>query len=59
MDAVKKLASDVGIPADLKEIAKKEDVRFLSENALGDAWTPGNPKSVTLEDIERLYMSLL
>lgn len=59
VDAVKKLASDVGIPADLKEIAKKEDVRFLSENALVDACTPGNPKSVTLEDIERLYMSLL
>ena len=59
VDAVKKLASDVGIPADLKEIAKKEDVRFLSENALVDACTPGNPKSVTLEDIEGLYMSLL
>ena len=59
VDAVKKLAADVGIPADLKEIAKLEDVRFLSESAIKDACTPGNPKDVTLEEIEALYRSLL
>ena len=59
VDAVKKLAADVGIPADLKEIAKPEDVRFLSESAIKDACTPGNPKDVTLEEIEALYRSLL
>ena len=59
VDAVKKLAADVGIPADLKEIAKPEDVRFLSESAIRDACTPGNPKDVTLEEIEALYRSLL
>lgn len=59
VDAVRKLASDVSIPKDLKEIAKEEDVRFLSESAVADACAPGNPKEATLEDIEMLYRKLL
>lgn len=59
IDAVRKLASDVGIPKDLKGIAKEEDVRFLSESAVADACAPGNPKEATLEDIEMLYRKLL
>jgi len=59
VDAVKKLASDVGIPADLKGIAKESDLQFLAESALNDACTPGNPKDVTLEQIISLYKSLL
>ena len=59
VDAVRKLASDVGIPKDLKGIAKEEDVRFLSESAVADACAPGNPKEATLEDIEMLYRKLL
>ena len=59
VDAVCKLASDVGIPKDLKGIAKEEDVRFLSESAVADACAPGNPKEATLEDIEMLYRKLL
>ena len=59
VDAVLKLASDVGIPKDLKGIAKEEDVRFLSESAVADACAPGNPKEATLEDIEMLYRKLL
>ena len=34
VDAVKKLSADVGIPADLKEILKPEDVDFLSQSAM-------------------------
>ena len=59
VDAVRKLASDGGIPKDLKGIAKEEDVRFLSESAVADACAPGNPKKATLEDIEMLYRKLL
>ena len=59
VDAVRKLASDVGIPKDLKGISKDEDVRFLSESAVADACAPGNPKEATLEDIEMLYRKLL
>ena len=59
IDAVRKLSADVGIPADLKEIVKPEEVRALAESALADACTPGNPKDPTVEDIEQLYLSLL
>ena len=43
IDAVRKLGEDVGIPADLKEIVKEEDVQFLSESAYANACRPGNP----------------
>ncbi|MBQ9956682.1 MAG: lactaldehyde reductase [Ruminococcus sp.] len=59
VDAVKKLSEDVGIPADLKEIVKAEDVKFLAESAYADACRPGNPKDTSVEDIEKLYNSLL
>jgi len=59
VDAVRKLASDVGIPKDLKEIVKEEDIRFLSESAAADACAPGNPKEATVDDIEKLYRRLL
>ena len=59
VDAVKKLSADVGIPADLKAIAKDEDVQFLSESAFADACRPGNPKDTCVEDIKALYRSLM
>lgn len=59
VDAVRKLATDVGIPKDLKAIVKEEDIRFLSESAAADACAPGNPKEATVDDIEKLYRSLL
>lgn len=58
-DAVRQLSKDVGIPQDLKNIVKKEDVLFLAESAMADACRPGNPKDPTLEDIVSLYNSLL
>ena len=58
-DAVKKLASDVGIPKDLKEIVREEDLDFLSESALADACCPGNPRETSVEEIKALYKSLL
>ena len=59
VDAVKKLSADVGIPADLKEIVKEEDIQFLAESAYADACAPGNPKDASVEDIIGLYKSLL
>ena len=59
INAVKKLSQDVGIPENLKAIVKKEDVKFLAESAMADACRPGNPKDPTLEDIIKLYESLL
>ena len=59
VDAVKKLSQDVGIPADLKDIVKKEDIPFLAQSAYDDACRPGNPKETSVEDIIKLYESLI
>ncbi len=57
--AVQQLATDVGIPSNLKEIVKEEDIQFLSESALADACCPGNPRDTTVEEIAELYRKLL
>ncbi|MGN0173363.1 MAG: lactaldehyde reductase [Acutalibacteraceae bacterium] len=59
IDAVKKLSADVGIPADLKEIVKPEDVDFLSQSAFDDACRPGNPRETSVAEIKELYLSLM
>ena len=59
IDAVEKLAEDVGIPKDLKNIVKPEDVDFLSQSAMDDACRPGNPRDPKLEDIQELFKRLL
>ncbi len=59
IDAVKQLSADVGIPADLKEIVKVEDIDFLSQSAFDDACRPGNPRETSKEEIAELYKSLL
>ncbi len=59
VDAVKKLSADVGIPADLKEIVKEEDLDFLAESAYADACRPGNPRDTSVEEIKELYKSLM
>ena len=59
INAVKQLSLDVGIPADLKEIVKVEDVPFLAQSAYDDACRPGTPRETSVEDITALYMSLL
>ena len=59
IDAVKKLSQDIGIPATLRDIVKKEDIAFLAQSAFDDACRPGNPKDTSVEDITKLYESLL
>ena len=59
IDAVKKLSQDVGIPADLKDIVKKEDISFLAQSAYDDACRPGNPRETSVEENTKLYESLL
>ena len=59
VDAVKKLSADVGIPADLKDIVKAEDVDFLAQSAYDDACRPGNPRETSVEEIKALYLSLM
>lgn len=59
VDAVKQLAKDVGIPDNLRDIVKPEDVQFLSESAYADACRPGNPRETSVEEIAELYRKLL
>ena len=59
VDAVRKLSADVGIPADLKEIVKPEDVDFLAQSAFDDACRPGNPRETSVAEIAELYRSLM
>ena len=59
IDAVKKLAEDVGIPKDLKNIVKLEDVDFLSQSAMDDACRPGNPRDPKFEEIKELFLQLM
>ena len=59
VDAVRKLAEDVGIPTTLKGIVKEEDLDALSESAYADACRPGNPRETSVEEIKELYKSLM
>ncbi|AZR74155.1 L-threonine dehydrogenase [Anoxybacter fermentans] len=56
IEAIVKLASDIGIPSGLKELGvKEEDIKTLSENALKDACGLTNPKQASLEEIMEIY----
>ncbi len=59
IDAVKQLSADVGIPADLKDIVKPEDIPFLAQSAFDDACRPGNPRDTSVEEITELYNALM
>lgn len=59
VDAVRQLSIDVGIPTDLDDIVKAEDLDFLAESAYEDACRPGNPKDTSPSDIKQLFESLL
>lgn len=59
VNAVRKLSQDVGIPADLSEIVKREDLDFLAQSAYDDACRPGNPRDTSVAEIKALYESLL
>lgn len=59
VDAVKQLSKDVGIPENLKDIVKPEDIPFLAQSAFADACRPGNPRDTSVEEITELYKKLL
>ncbi len=60
VNAVRDLAIKVGIPQHLSELGICEsDIPKLADQALADVCTPGNPRDVTLSDIQTLYRKLL
>ncbi|MDR2378629.1 MAG: lactaldehyde reductase [Bifidobacteriaceae bacterium] len=59
VEAVAKLTRDLGNPTRLRQIgAKREDLPALAQAAFADVCTPGNPRPVTVEDLEELYRSV-
>jgi len=59
-DAVRQLGIEVGIPQTLTEIGiKEENIEALSQQAITDVCTPGNPREVTIDDIRALYKKVL
>ena len=60
VDAVKALSIRVGIPQTLTELGiKEQDIEALSQQAIADVCTPGNPRDVTIDDIRALYKKVL
>ncbi|MFC0275666.1 lactaldehyde reductase [Enterococcus devriesei] len=60
VQAVKQLGIDVGIPQSLKELGVKEaDIPKIAEDAYRDVCTPGNPRDASLEEIIKLYRSMM
>lgn len=58
VNAVKDLSKKLNIPQTLKEIdIPKEMIPTLAKQAVNDVCTPGNPRSVTVEDIISIYES--
>lgn len=56
VEAVKDLSIKLGIPQTLREIGVPEEmIPTLAKQAINDACTPGNPRSVTVEDIIDIY----
>ena len=56
---MRQLSKDVGIPENLKDIVKEEDIPFLAESAYADACRPGNPRDTSVEEIAQLYRKLI
>ena len=60
IDAIKKLASDIGIPSGLKELgAKEEDLELLAEYAMQDVCRLTNPRTLSKEEIIEIYRKAL
>ncbi|MTJ82929.1 MAG: L-threonine dehydrogenase [Telmatospirillum sp.] len=60
IQAIRRLSSDVGIPAGLSELGvKAADIPLLAANALKDACGLTNPRSAIQEDIEQIFHAAL
>ena len=56
IDAVKQLSLDVKIPQSLAEIGvKEEDLEALTDAAMADVCTGGNPRPCTREEVLEVY----
>ncbi|MGL4801825.1 MAG: iron-containing alcohol dehydrogenase [Cetobacterium sp.] len=56
VEAIRKLSNKIDIPKLKDTKFNLEDIQKLSNQAFNDICTGGNPKEVTIEDIERIYL---
>ena len=60
VEAVRALSKEVGIPVKLSEVGvREEDLEKLANDAFNDVCTGGNPRKTSVEDILKLYRSLM
>jgi alcohol dehydrogenase len=60
IDAIKKLAADIGIPSGLKDLgAREEDFVLMAENAMQDICRLTNPRELSKEDIVEIYRNAM
>jgi alcohol dehydrogenase len=60
IDAIVKLAADVGIPSGIEQLgAKADDIPTLTENALKDACGFTNPIQATAEEISEIFRAAM
>ena len=58
--AIRKLSSDIGIPAGLKDLNVKEtDLRIMGENAQKDACMLTNPRKANLDNVVDIYKAAM
>ena len=56
VNAIQDLNQKLGIPEHIKEVGvKEEDIPMLSEKAMNDVCTGGNPRETSVADIEKIY----
>lgn len=60
IEAIKKLAADIGIPSGLRDLgAREEDPELLAENAMQDVCRLTNPRELTKEEIIEIYQKAM
>ncbi|MZP42433.1 iron-containing alcohol dehydrogenase [Heliobacterium gestii] len=60
ISAIRKLASDVGIPAGLAQLGvREEDLHIMAENAMKDACAATNPRMANIADIVQIFRNAL
>lgn len=58
--SIRNLAVRLDVPQHISEVGvKEEDISLLAQKALNDPCTPGNPRDVSLSDLEDLFRSAL
>lgn len=58
--AIKKLSTDINIPAGLAQLGvKEEDIQIMAENAMKDACGFTNPRTPTLDEVMQIFKNAL